>query len=87
MKEARTGLDQLGGVPLPRLDGIAVVAVIVDSPTCVAATVDYFTTDSDGVSTQSQTTTVIERRIDGDWGISFRGRGWACDGPHPFSDS
>ncbi|VAW09618.1 hypothetical protein MNBD_ACTINO02-2826 [hydrothermal vent metagenome] len=87
MTEARAGLDQLGSIPLPRLDGISVAAVIVDSPDCVAATVDYFTTDSDGVATQNQTTTVIERRGDGSWGISFRGRGWACEGPHPFSDS
>ncbi len=20
-----------------------------------------------------------------DWGISYAGEGWACDGPHPFS--
>jgi hypothetical protein len=27
---------------------------------------------------------VLERLPNGDWGISFIGKGWQCDGPHPL---
>jgi hypothetical protein len=85
--EARSALEARGDVDLPSLDNIALVSVVVDTVTCIAAVIDYSTTDAGGVSAQNRTTTVIERRLDGGWGISFRGEGWACDGPHPFSDS
>ena len=87
MNEARNALEARGDVDLPSLDDILLVSVVIDSATCIAAVIDYSTTDADGVSAQNRTTTVIERRLDGGWGISIRGEGWACDGPHPFSDS
>lgn len=59
-------------------------AVIADSPTCIAAVLER---DYDGVLTtggKSSSTYVAELAL-GDWGLTWVGEGWACDGQHPLS--
>jgi ABC-type transport system substrate-binding protein len=69
-------------------------------PTIEVEVLEVFSDDSECIAVESRTrmqgrgngewaegTTVMELLPSGGWGFSFIGTGWACDGPHPFSDS
>jgi len=63
---------------------LAVVSVIADDDFCIAAEVggDYSGVFVDGGT--GSAVHVIERMGDDEWGISYVGDGWVCDGPHPL---
>ena len=58
--------------------------VLWDSGACIAATVNSSPVSGIVGSTQHSRVIVIEV-ANGSWGLSFVGKGWACEGPHPFS--
>ncbi len=64
----------------------AAVEVLADNPDCIA--VRGFI-NATGASVEggigSEKDFVIEYQP-ADWGLSWVGEGWRCDGPHPFSD-
>ena len=62
-----------------------VVETYVDSPDCIAvgAVVDM-TLATEGGSTSVKIDYVVQQ-TDEEWGLSWVGGGWRCDGPHPFS--
>jgi hypothetical protein len=59
------------------------IDVVVDQPTCVAATIrrDYTRALKDGGNVEY--IYVIES-VDGEWGLSWVGEGWLCEGSHPL---
>jgi hypothetical protein len=63
---------------------VTISAVLLDSKQCLAAVVesDYSSTTVGG--DESSGTEVLESSA-GEWGLSYAGEGWACDGPHPLS--
>ena len=75
-------LVEFVGAPMP--ERVALVRVVRDAETCLAAEIE---TSYEGIlkdgSTDSKT--VILERLDSYWGLSYVGGDWACDGPHPFS--
>ena len=67
----------------PRNVQLAVVEVLHEDGGCIAAEV---ATDYTGITEgggQATGIVVLERSGDG-WGISYSGKGWTCDGPHPL---
>jgi len=61
---------------------VEVLAVLHESSSCIAVTRVLRRVDTG--QTSEETVGVIEG--DGDeWGFSYAGEGWACEGPHPFS--
>ncbi|MCH7668887.1 MAG: hypothetical protein IIC71_06765 [Acidobacteria bacterium] len=71
---------------LPPLIEVDVLAVLSDSPTCIAVS-RQTRMEGRGDGEWFEDTTVLELTALGSWGFSFIGEGWVCDGPHPFSDS
>jgi hypothetical protein len=70
----------------PDAEGFRVTEIHADGSFCIAvgAVVDASKqTIGGGVTDDSDY--VIEF-VDGEWGFSWVGSGWRCDGPHPFSD-
>jgi hypothetical protein len=63
---------------------ISVLDVLADLPTCIAVVTEA---DHSVVSPAGGIARGIEviELVEGIWGISYAGEGWACDGPHPFS--
>lgn len=60
---------------------VEVVAVIHDGDECIAA--ETVVTRADRQTTSEATVGVLELR-EGLWLVSYVGKGWACDGPHPL---
>lgn len=63
-----------------------VVAILSDEPGCIAvgAVVDAsFATEGGGRTDDAD---YVVEFVDGQWGFSWVGEGWRCDGTHPFSD-
>ena len=63
---------------------VAVADVLADGPGCIAALVFTDATEALGPEGSSERTVVVEV-AEGQWGFSYIGEGWACDGAHPFS--
>lgn len=63
---------------------ITVDLILADTGTCVSAQVTQAFDSSDAGS--STFFAVYEVRMDGQWGLSFVGSGYSCNGPHPFGD-
>ena len=65
---------------------VVVVEIVHDSTDCMAVqtATDYTAVFVNGEI--GDTIEVVERldRSEIDWGISFVGKGWTCEGPHPF---
>ncbi len=65
---------------------VVVAEVIHDSAGCIAARIstDYTKIAVEGEIADS--IQVVERMESSDleWGISYVGKGWTCEGPHPF---
>ncbi len=63
---------------------VQIVEVLADSEKCIAALVEI---DLSGITEEGGlgiTQQVVEN-VEGIWGNSYTGKGWACDGPHPLS--
>ncbi len=63
---------------------LGVLDVLADEETCIAVRLsgDY----SNVLASGTRVSSVHVAEMTGeDWGISYVGEGWACDGPHPFS--
>jgi hypothetical protein len=82
----------VGGMDLvtvidPHAALFTVLEIFVDDPGCIAVE-----GQKDGslavkdLGTSDPADYVIQIRADEQWGISWVGSGWRCDGPHPFSD-
>ena len=70
----------------PEKAGFRVIEILSDGPACIAvgAIVDAsFATRGGG---QTDDADYVVELVDGQWGYSWVGEGWTCDGPHPFSD-
>ncbi len=63
---------------------LLVVNVIADRPGCIAARINW---DYSGTFVDASPATDVEvvELSGGEWGFSFAGEGWACEGPHPLS--
>ncbi len=61
---------------------IAGLEIIYEDAVCMAARYQVERLDRGDVSVSA---VVILEQVDGEWGFSFAGEGWACTGPHPFS--
>jgi hypothetical protein len=66
----------------PPMVQVEILAVVTDSPSCLAAARVLHRIDLD--ETSDEAIGVVERR-GGIWGFSYTGEGWICDGPHPLS--
>ncbi len=62
-----------------------VVETLADTEGCIAAVVRFDNTGTFEGGGTGESIHVVELRPDGQWGLSWVGTGWACDGPHPFS--
>ena len=76
--------DLVEFVSPPQPGRVAVRSVLRESADCLAADV---VTSYEGILTDGGTDSklVVLERVGSEWGISFVGEGWACDGPHPLS--
>ena len=68
----------------PRQVQLHVEEVLWDSGACIAASVNSSPVSGIIGSTQHSRVIVIQV-ANRNWGLSFVGMGWACEGPHPFS--
>ena len=59
------------------------VQIIVDHVDCVAARVARDHSGALQGGGESERLIVIQKK-DGEWGYSWIGEGWLCDGPHPL---
>ncbi|MGB9359366.1 MAG: hypothetical protein WCC01_12495, partial [Acidimicrobiia bacterium] len=66
----------------PPIVELADLALIHDGSECLAAS--YGIQLGERADASSPSVVVLERTNE-DWGFSYAGEGWACDGPHPFS--
>jgi hypothetical protein len=76
-------MDQVKFVGTPDRYVVSVLTIVVSKPQCIAATIETDLsgiTEGGGRATKQQ---VIELR-GSNWGISYVGDDWACDGPHPL---
>ena len=67
----------------PAEAGVRVEQVLVDTPGCIAADLTYEPVDAIVGSSKTSNRTVVEY-VSGEWGLSYAGEGWACDGSHPL---
>jgi hypothetical protein len=80
----------VGGMKLvtvldPTAAVFTVLQVFVDDPGCIAVSgIKDASKAIEDVGIGELKDYVIES-TDGAWGLSWIGRGWRCDGPHPFS--
>ncbi len=72
---------------IPTFVEIEVEEVLVDTDTCIAVIRRKRSNTVNDGDWDVAKVEVVELRQDGQWGLSFRGKGWACEGPHPFSES
>jgi hypothetical protein len=59
------------------------VEILADTGDCVAAFVSRDLSQAIEGGGLSERVQVIEM-VDGEWGLSWIGDGWLCDGPHPL---
>ena len=69
----------------PTAAHVAVLSVLVDSPDCIAAVLAIDAVPELVGSEGTEHTTVLERRTETAWGLSYVGKGWECSGEHPLS--
>jgi hypothetical protein len=67
-----------------RMPMLAVVEVLADEETCIAARLEGDYSDVLVSGRPVSSVHVVEISDEG-WGISYVGEGWACDGSHPLS--
>jgi hypothetical protein len=67
----------------PDVVHVAVLEVVSDGPTCLVARVEVDARSSLGPNGLDEATQVLEPR-GGNWGYSYGGDGWVCDGQHPL---
>lgn len=61
------------------------IRLLADGETCIAAELTRDMEQAIAGGREATTVWVLEKRGDsGEWGLSWIGEGWACDGPHPF---
>lgn len=84
MERSMALFDLVEFVAPPQPGRVEVVSVLYESDNCHAAEV---VTAYEGILAQGGTDSkvVVVEHDGSDWGISFVGEGWACDGPHPLS--
>lgn len=75
--------DLVGFADNWQMPSLAVSEVLADEDACIAVRLDADYTSVLIAGRQVSSTHVVEVE-DGDWGISYVGEGWACEGPHPF---
>jgi hypothetical protein len=65
---------------------VVIAEVIHDSEGCIAARISTDYTEIAVNGEIADSIQVLERMESGDsgWGISYVGKGWTCEGPHPF---
>jgi len=70
----------------PEAATFTVTKVFVDDSVCIAveAVIDASRSIQDGGV--GEASDYVVEKSDRDWGFSWVGSGWRCDGPHPFSD-
>jgi len=68
----------------PQLGRVEVSSILHEGDDCLAAEV---VTAYEGILADGGTDSklVVLERVGAEWGISFVGEGWVCDGPHPLS--
>jgi len=76
--------DLIEFVAPPAPGRIEVRSILSEGDQCLAAEV---ATTYAGILAEGGTDSkrVVLERLGADWGISFVGEGWICDGPHPLS--
>ena len=76
--------DLIEFVAPPAPGRIEVSSILREGDQCLAAEV---ATTYAGILAEGGTDSkrVVLERLGADWGISFVGEGWICDGPHPLS--
>jgi len=82
-EESMVGMD-LVSVDDAQQVQVIVLQIIHDGPRCLAfeAEVDLGRAVTDG---QAHRTEHVIEFVGDAWGISWAGRGWTCEGPHPLS--
>lgn len=67
-----------------KMPGLAVIGVLADDDECIAARIRW---DYSGTFVGASPAEVIEviESAGGEWGVSYSGEGWVCEGPHPLS--
>ncbi len=71
---------------MPQEVGVEVTELLWDDAACLA--VRRLTYVDGQVSGEGKPSiAVLEPLPSGEWGFSFSGEGWACEGPHPLGDS
>ena len=63
-----------------------VMEVVADEPSCLAVHGLKDTTGAIEGGGAGDSADYVLEFFDGQWGMSWIGSGWRCDGPHPFSD-
>ncbi len=77
-------LGTVGFVAEPADIVIEVREILADTGDCLAIVVFNDLSQAFGPEAVGESQEVFERRADGEWGYSYSGTGWACDGPHPL---
>lgn len=75
--------DLVDFIAAPENVVIEVTEITFDNDDCVAAVVSTDFRSALGAEAKGRGSSVIERK-EGEWGFSWVGEGWACDGPHPL---
>jgi hypothetical protein len=84
LQESMEAFDVLEFIAEPKLVVLQVVEVLFDDSQCIAARVFVDDSQSLGPEAVGEYIDVLQRTDEGNWGYSFGGEGWLCDGPHPF---
>jgi len=85
MTRSMGAFDMVEFVEEPSLVVVEVLDVLSDHASCIAAEVGIDATQSLGSQAVAKSIWVLELSASSDWGYSFGGEGWTCNGPHPFS--
>jgi hypothetical protein len=84
MQRSLAVLDLVEFASPPDVVVVNLVDLLRETETCIAALVLTDATDAFGSDGLSERIIVLER-LQGHWGFSYIGEGWACEGPHPLS--
>jgi hypothetical protein len=68
----------------PDMVHVAVLEVVIDEPTCLVARIEVDARSSLGANGLEEATTQVLESRGGNWGYSYGGAGWVCDGQHPL---
>ncbi len=63
---------------------VEVREIVADTGDCLAIVVFNDLSQTLGPEAVGESREVLELGADGEWGYSYSGAGWACDGPHPL---